>query len=57
MGNLRGNRGVLFLTVFTVLIGGPLGAAWADSTEEAVSAIRQVWVNYANFVETGDAAA
>jgi ketosteroid isomerase-like protein len=40
-----------------LLTSGSAAIACADSNEAAVSAIRQVWVNYAAFVESGDTAA
>jgi ketosteroid isomerase-like protein len=45
------------LLVLALLVAGSLAAAWSDSEENAVSAIKQIWLNYASYVETGDAAA
>jgi ketosteroid isomerase-like protein len=45
------------ILALALLVAGPLAAGWSDSDQDAVSAIRQIWVNYAAYVETGDAAA
>jgi len=39
------------------MIAGPLAAVSAQSTDQSVAAIKQLWVNYAAYVESGDAAA
>jgi uncharacterized protein (TIGR02246 family) len=44
---------VVVVVVF-LLSAGSAAPACADSTESAVSAIRQIWVNYAAYVESGD---
>jgi uncharacterized protein (TIGR02246 family) len=53
----RGVRGIVTLAmVFLLLSAGSAAVARADSEDAAVSAIRQVWINYAAFVESGDVA-
>jgi uncharacterized protein (TIGR02246 family) len=44
----------LAVVVLVLLFAGSVAPACADSTEAAVSAIRQIWVNYAAYVESGD---
>ncbi|MGA2764554.1 MAG: hypothetical protein ABSG17_14440 [Spirochaetia bacterium] len=39
-----------------LLAAAPAALVRSDSMDAAVAAIRQVWVNYASFVETGDSA-
>jgi len=40
-----------------ILLAGSTTAAVAQSNDQSIAAIKQIWVNYANYVETGDAAA
>lgn len=42
------------VVVLVLLTAGSVAPARADSTEAAVSAIRQIWDNYAAYVESGD---
>ena len=45
MKELHGFRRPGVLLVLALLIAGPLAAAWSDSEEAAVAAIRQIWLN------------
>jgi ketosteroid isomerase-like protein len=45
------------VVTLVLLTAGSAAVAWADSTEAAVSAIKQAWVNYSAYVESGDSAA
>jgi ketosteroid isomerase-like protein len=47
----------MVVAVLVLLTAGSVAPARADSTEAAVSAIRQIWVNYAAYVESGDSTA
>jgi ketosteroid isomerase-like protein len=48
---------VTAVCALALLTAGAVSLACADSTDASAAAIRQVWVNYASFVETGDSAA
>jgi ketosteroid isomerase-like protein len=51
-------RGAFTVVLVAVLLGAGAGAlAFGESTDDAAAAIRQVWINYAAFVESGDSAA
>jgi len=43
--------------VLLFLAAGSVSSAFAQAADPAVSAIKQVWANYAAFVESGDSAA
>ena len=49
------SRRVSALLVLALLAAGSLAVS-AQSTDEAIAAIKQIWTNYANYVEMGDAA-
>jgi ketosteroid isomerase-like protein len=50
------SRGVTMLACALVLWAGSAAIACADSNDAAVAAIKQAWLNYAAFVESGDTA-
>ena len=52
----RASRSVIVVLSLLLLTAGSAAVACADSTEAAVSAIKQVWANYAAYVESGDTA-
>jgi len=55
MKEMRSRQAVTIVVVALVLLTvGSAALACAESTEAAASAIRQVWVNYAAYVESGD---
>jgi len=49
-------RGVTMLVCALLLCAGSAAVAGADSNDAAMAAIRQVWVNYSAYVESGDTA-
>ncbi len=52
---VRISRGITIVIMVLVLLGAGAGVACAQSAAEA--AIRQAWVNYSAYVESGDSAA
>jgi ketosteroid isomerase-like protein len=56
MTKVHSSRRVSASLVLALLAAGSVAVS-AQSTDEAIAAIKQLWVNYATFVEAGDAAA
>lgn len=52
----RARRGATMVVAALLMTFGAAALACADSTEAASAAVRQVWINYAAYVETGDTA-
>lgn len=53
----RGHAVTIVVVVLVLLMAGSAAVAGAQSTDAAVAAIKQVWINYSAYVESGDSAA